>query len=44
MHEDHMTAAITKVAEIHGSAAVDFTNIDKAPEGTERAASYVDRT
>jgi len=39
-HVDHgkttLTAAITKVmAELHGGAAVDFANIDKAPE--ERA-------
>ncbi len=40
-HVDHgkttLTAAITKVmAEIHGGAAVDFANIDKAPEERER--------
>ncbi len=40
-HVDHgkttLTAAITKVmAGIHGGAAVDFANIDKAPEERER--------
>jgi len=40
-HVDHgkttLTAAITKVmAEAHGGAAVDFANIDKAPEERER--------
>ncbi|MAC10777.1 MULTISPECIES: elongation factor Tu [Novosphingopyxis] len=40
-HVDHgkttLTAAITKVmAEVHGGAAVDFANIDKAPEERER--------
>jgi len=40
-HVDHgkttLTAAITKVmAEIYGGAAVDFANIDKAPEERER--------
>jgi elongation factor Tu len=40
-HVDHgkttLTAAITKVmAELHGGAAVDFANIDKAPEERER--------
>ena len=40
-HVDHgkttLTAAITKVmAEINGGAAVDFANIDKAPEERER--------
>ncbi|QZH74342.1 MAG: elongation factor Tu [Erythrobacter sp.] len=40
-HVDHgkttLTAAITKVmAEKHGGAAVDFANIDKAPEERER--------
>ncbi len=40
-HVDHgkttLTAAITKVmAETHGGAAVDFANIDKAPEERER--------
>ena len=40
-HVDHgkttLTAAITKVmAEEHGGAAVDFANIDKAPEERER--------
>ncbi|WP_336986142.1 elongation factor Tu [Altererythrobacter aquiaggeris] len=40
-HVDHgkttLTAAITKVmAEVNGGAAVDFANIDKAPEERER--------
>ncbi|NNC58436.1 MAG: elongation factor Tu [Erythrobacter sp.] len=40
-HVDHgkttLTAAITKVmAEVYGGAAVDFANIDKAPEERER--------
>jgi elongation factor Tu len=40
-HVDHgkttLTAAITKVmAETYGGAAVDFANIDKAPEERER--------
>ncbi|WP_292997386.1 GTP-binding protein, partial [Novosphingobium sp. UBA6272] len=40
-HVDHgkttLTAAITKVmAEINGGEAVDFANIDKAPEERER--------
>ncbi|TNE56440.1 MAG: elongation factor Tu [Sphingomonadales bacterium] len=40
-HVDHgkttLTAAITKVmAETHGGSAVDFANIDKAPEERER--------
>ena len=40
-HVDHgkttLTAAITKVmAEAHGGSAVDFANIDKAPEERER--------
>ena len=40
-HVDHgkttLTAVITKVmAELHGGAAVDFANIDKAPEERER--------
>jgi len=40
-HVDHgkttLTAAITKVmAEAHGGAAIDFANIDKAPEERER--------
>jgi elongation factor Tu len=40
-HVDHgkttLTAAITKVmAEVHGGSAVDFANIDKAPEERER--------
>ncbi|MCX7268056.1 MAG: GTP-binding protein, partial [Sphingomonadales bacterium] len=40
-HVDHgkttLTAAITKVmAEAHGGTAVDFANIDKAPEERER--------
>jgi len=40
-HVDHgkttLTAAITKVmSEIHGGAAIDFANIDKAPEERER--------
>jgi elongation factor Tu len=40
-HVDHgkttLTAAITKVmSELHGGAAVDFANIDKAPEERER--------
>ena len=42
-HVDHgkttLTAAITKVmAEEHGGSAVDFANIDKAPE--ERARHH----
>jgi len=42
-HVDHgkttLTAAITKVmAETYGGAAVDFANIDKAPEERERAS------
>ena len=40
-HVDHgkttLTAAITKVmAEVYGGTAVDFANIDKAPEERER--------
>ena len=40
-HVDHgkttLTAAITKImAEAHGGEAVDFANIDKAPEERER--------
>ena len=40
-HVDHgkttLTAAITKImAEINGGVAVDFANIDKAPEERER--------
>ncbi|KZY19797.1 elongation factor Tu [Erythrobacter sp. HI0038] len=48
-HVDHgkttLTAAITKVmAETYGGAAVDFANIDKAPESVSAASPSRPRT
>ena len=48
-HVDHgkttLTAAITKTlaARVEGNAAVDFENIDKAPEERERGITISDR-
>ena len=44
-HVDHgkttLTAALTKVAaEVYGGDAVDFANIDNAPEERERGNNY----